>query len=121
MKTPALALMLLMFGACAHRKGNDPASDPAAAVTATERQLAQQEVALSGPQTARGKPDCTRARALRDNVCTLGQRVCLLTSGDRAIPEGAARCKRANLQCEKASTHLSGTCDKPTKTRLSRR
>jgi hypothetical protein len=129
MKTPALLGVLLMFGGCAHFerfasffKKADPASDPAAAVAATERQLAQHETAMSAPKVAaRGKQDCTRARALRDDVCTLGQRVCLLVDGDRAIPQGEARCKKANLQCEKASTHMTGTCRKPSKARYSRR
>jgi hypothetical protein len=125
MKTPYLLLLvapfLATFAGCALLKRADPASNPAAAVRATEQQLAREQAALSPPRTGSRKPDCTRARAARDNVCALGKRVCLLVDGDRAIPDGAARCKRANLQCEQASTHVTGTCRAPSPPRTARR
>ena len=119
-KAAAVLGVLLMFGGCAHKKA-DPPWDQAAAVTATEFQMAQQQAALTAPQVAGGKLDCAGARALRDNVCALGRRVCLLVDGDRAIPDGDLRCTKAHLQCEKASTHVSGTCRKPAKARYTRR
>jgi hypothetical protein len=113
MKSPARVLMLGVLVAvasltsCAHRRSQRAAAvDPAAAVTATEQQLAQQAAALGTPQSAaRNRPDCERARTLRDNVCALGQRVCLLVDGEGNVPQGAARCKKANIQCQKANTH----------------
>jgi hypothetical protein len=79
-------------------------------VAATEKQMAQHQAALSAKRPARSKASCTRARALRDDVCTLGQRVCLLSRGDPGIPAGADRCKQASLQCTKASTRASASC-----------
>ncbi len=109
MKWPVCLPMFAMMVGCAYLR-RAPSVNPAAAVTATEQQMAKHEAALSTPRPKRGKASCTRARALRDDVCTLGQRVCLLSRGDPAIPAGADRCKRASLQCEKASTKASATC-----------
>lgn len=121
MKAPALLGVLLMFGGCGHRRAVYQTWDSAAAVTATEQQIAQQQAKLTAEPVAGKKPDCIDAFAVRDNVCALGRRVCLLVDGDRAIADGPARCKKATLECQKASTYMSGTCRKSNKARYSRR
>ena len=118
MKAPYLLLFMAAVAGCHIPRRGDPASDPAAAVRATERQLAREHAAVvRPPRAASGKVDCTRPRAARDNVCALGKRVCLLVNGDRAIPDGPARCKRASLQCDQASDQVNATCPGSTRNR----
>ena len=113
MRWTLCVLMVASLTGCAYL-GLGTSENPVAAVAATERQMAKQEAALGRPRPRRGKVSCTRARALRDDLCTLGQRVCLLSTDEPAIPGGAEHCKQASLKCEKASTRATASC-RPTR------
>jgi hypothetical protein len=110
MKNLPLLLILTMFSGCAYyRRWFDRGSDPAAALAATEQQMAREQAAQAGAGSRRRVP-CTRARTASDNICTLATRTCILVHQDPSVPDGKARCQKARLQCQKAQDRAGRSC-----------
>ena len=99
----AIALVLLVLTGCATAPRTAPAAD---AVTSLEQELARQETNLG----ADARPDCPRARSLRDNICALAEKICGLVAKDASIPDGSRRCQTARARCEAARTRVTGAC-----------
>jgi hypothetical protein len=117
MKIPPFILILAMVAGCAggwpmRRTSRGVGSSTAAAVTATEQQLAQEQSILTTPTAARQSFDCDRARDTHDNICTLARRICLLVDRDRTTPDGRARCLKARGQCQSADKQADRKCAK---------
>jgi hypothetical protein len=112
MKTLPLVLTLALAAGCARQ--SVVSREPAAAVTATEEQLAREGASLTAVTSSRRRGNCRRARPLRDNICTLSNRICLLVKRDREIPDGAVRCKKADLRCDSARASVSNVCSNQT-------
>jgi hypothetical protein len=105
---PCLLLFVLVTG-CASSKPLRHGSD-GDELAAAEHQLARDVAVLAAP-TAEGRPvDCARAAGLRDNICLLADRICVLVGRDRTIPDGPARCERARLRCREARARVDAVC-----------
>jgi hypothetical protein len=99
----AIALVLLLLAGCATAPRTAPDAD---AVTTLEQEQARQETRLA----ADARPDCPRARSLRDNICALAEKICVLVARDPTIPDGPRRCQTARARCEAARTRVRGAC-----------
>ena len=112
MKTLPLVLTLALAAGCARQ--SVVSREPAAAVTATEEQLAREGANLTAVTSSRRRVNCRQARPLRDNICTLSRRIRLLVKRDREVPNGAVRCKTADSRCDSARASVNTACSSRT-------
>jgi hypothetical protein len=88
-------------------------NDRTRALASAERDLQRQEAEIDTLATGSLAVDCVRARLLRDNVCGLATRICLLAR-DPAVDAGSARCADARERCKSARVRVAGPCPEPT-------
>ena len=107
----ALALSLSLSLACAQgglpRTGGSRIEDQ---VLNSEHQIEREEAALKAAAGQDRPLDCVRAGSLRDNICTLADRICRLVQEDRTIGDGPGRCQRARQRCEDARARVASRC-----------
>jgi hypothetical protein len=89
-----LVIVFLLVNGCAHAPGPDRDVDTA------RHELERNQRALAALQ-AEAQVDCPRAGQLRDNICALADRICVLTSPtDDRCTDAGARCKAARARVE---------------------
>jgi hypothetical protein len=110
MRFRPLLSVLVFLGPCSHARPPLESSESAAAVTAAEQQLAREDAELNAPAAAGHPVDCPRARTLRDNICGLADKICVLVERDRTIPDGPIRCQKARVRCKNARVRVSAAC-----------
>jgi len=105
-----LALAALLVGACApsmHPPPAEPLSTLPPAVrldvTDTEQELKRLAAELDVLSVEAAPSGCARVTVLRDNICTLAERICRLAEqypGELTLPP---RCKDARHRCGRAA------------------
>ena len=106
-------LVALAALACSSAQRGPPPAQPAATVAAAERDLAREDAALDAIDVTGDEErpvDCPRARALRENICTLSEKICAVIAGDGTVPDGAQRCQRTRLRCRSARARVDAAC-----------
>jgi hypothetical protein len=103
------ALLLLLTAGCATNPGVYERQEPADQARLTAQQeLERSSHALDGLLAAEARPlDCTRAAQLRDNICSLAERICTL--GARP-PEDPSACADARTRCKSARDRVLSSC-----------
>jgi hypothetical protein len=88
------ALLLALLAGCAHSPSIEDNPD------SLRVEIERNERALNA-LAAEAQVDCDRAGKLRDNVCLLSERICVLTSDrdDRCV-DGRGRCQKARARVD---------------------
>jgi hypothetical protein len=104
-------LLCALASACAAAPVKSTAPPPederGRALAAAEDGLHRQEAELGGLTVQGQVVDCPRAFLLRDNICSLSARICVLVQGE---PDQAARCADAKARCEAARARVAAVC-----------
>lgn len=92
-------VIVVLFAGCAVRSQPSVQSE-------REPTLEELDTSLDNTLQAAGAVDCDRASQLRDAICTMAKRLCVV--GDEK--ERAARCEEGKGRCDKAKGRVEKNC-----------
>jgi hypothetical protein len=93
-------------GCAAVSRSGQPADD----LRAAEAELDSRASELSSVFVNRNAVDCGRAGRLRDNICTLAERICALAADAPQEKSGPGRCSNARGRCRLARERVAAAC-----------
>jgi hypothetical protein len=110
MRWLAAAFIVFAAASCARGRSSPSASSPALATdpvvaAAQEQQALEHDLSLRFE--AHEVIDCVEAERLRDQICTLADRICAIAERE---PEREALCRDSRDRCERARQRVEQRC-----------
>ena len=114
MKLSWLIVMILFAGCAAtvhpESAAPPPAEDDTRALAAAQAQLALRFAELDRLTIDAQKVDCPKAATLRDAICALTERICVLAARTPREPRSPTPCEDAQARCRVARERVAATC-----------